>query len=130
MKKTQIQKRPFTSEKTSKKIPVKELAASVSKGRVDIYGLSLEEVCQRHRQTINKTASYDLRAIEQGKYAIFMWSQISNFSPGRRQEALNHIIVLLESAIDTLTRLENREKSKYRHIIDDFRRHFEIVRYF
>lgn len=106
-----------------------ELAASSVQDSVQIYGRSLEEVCLFYRKSVKRTVSFDLRAMEQGQYAIFMWSQIHNFSPGRQKEVLRHIIVLLEIAIDTLTGLENREKSKYRHILDEFRRQFEIVRY-
>lgn len=104
-----------------------ELAATSRSKSVRIYGQSLEEVCLRHKDAIKRTASYDLRAIEQGKYATFMLSQIQNFSPGRRKEVLRHIIVLLETAIDTLSGLENHKKSKYRHITHNLRQQLETA---
>lgn len=98
-----------------------ELAASVRGETVGIYGRSLEEVCLRHKGAIKKTVSYDLRAIEQGQYAIFMLSQLDNFPPHRQAAVSRRITVLLEDAIETLHSLENRERSKYRHIIRRFR---------
>ncbi len=102
-----------------------ELAASVRGNFVEIYGRSLEEVCQRHRGAIKKTVSYDLRALEQGRYAIFMLSQIHNFPAHRRKAVLCHINFLLEDAVETLLSLENRERSKYRHIILRFREYMD-----
>lgn len=119
MRKSKIQKHSSTSRC--------ELAASVRKNVVEIYGHSLEDVCQRHRQAIKNTASYDLRAIEQGKFAMFMLSQIQNFAPQKRKDVCRHIVVLLETAIDTLSGLENRNKSKYHHIIHDFRQQLEVA---
>ena len=80
------------------------LAASAAGGRVAVYGQTLFEVCRFH----------EAKALERGRYALFMLSQIENFDSRDRLWALGRILLLCDSAIDTFESMENREKSLYR----------------
>ena len=58
--------------------------------------------------------SVEAKALERGRYAFFMLSQIENFDSRDRLWALGRILLLCDSAIDTFESMENREKSLYR----------------
>lgn len=90
-----------------------ELAASAMDGNADIYGQTLHEICRFHELSIQRVKSPDLRAIEQGKYALFMLSQIMNFAPSDHVNTLKRIILLCDCAIDTLIKLEGRNTTYY-----------------
>lgn len=55
------------------------LVAFTFQERVVIFGKSLEEICQMYRDSIEKTKRPDLKAIEMGRYAIFILEQWRNF---------------------------------------------------
>lgn len=55
------------------------LVAFTFQERVVIFGKSLEEICQMYRDSIEKTKRPDLKAIEMGRYAVFILEQSGNF---------------------------------------------------
>ena len=90
------------------------LAASAAGGRVAVYGQTLFEVCRFHELSLRRIRSVEAKALERGRYALFMLSQIENFDSRDRLWALGRILLLCDSAIDTFESMENREKSLYR----------------
>jgi len=90
------------------------LAASAAGGRVAVYGQTLFEVCRFHELSLRRIRSVEAKALERGRYALFMLSQIENFDSRDRLWALGRIILLCDSAIDTFESMENRERSLYR----------------
>lgn len=77
------------------------LDAFTFQGRVEIFGESLEEVFQLHRDAIEKANRPDLKAIEMGRYAIFMSEQLENFG-NHKDEMRQGIADLLNCAVTTL----------------------------
>ncbi len=57
-----------------------ELVASVRQGKVNIYGYALERVCRFYREAIQNASSQEQKAIEMGRYAIFLLQQIEHFT--------------------------------------------------
>ena len=55
------------------------LAASAAGGRVAVYGQTLFEVCRFHELSLRRIRSVEAKALERGRYAFFMLSQIENF---------------------------------------------------
>ena len=55
------------------------LAASAAGGRVAVYGQTLFEVCRFHELSLRRIGSVEAKALERGRYAPFMLSQIENF---------------------------------------------------
>lgn len=96
-----------------------ELAASSRNGSVRIYGQSLDEICRRHADLVAQAGNPDLRAIEQGRYAIFMLQQLDRLSDPR-SVALKRIVALLEQAVATLEKSQNRSCRRYRPIVRTF----------
>lgn len=90
------------------------LAASAAGGRVAVYGQTLFEVCRFHELSLRRIRSVEAKALERGRYALFMLSQIENFDSRDRLWALGRILLLCDSAIDTFESMENRERSLYR----------------
>ena len=90
------------------------LAASAAGGRVAVYGQTLFEVCRFHELSLRRIRSVEAKALERGRYAFFMLSQIENFDSRDRLWALGRILLLCDSAIDTFESMENRERSLYR----------------
>ena len=84
------------------------LAASAAGGQ------TLFEVCRFHELSLRRIRSVEAKALERGRYALFMLSQIENFDSRDRLWALGRILLLCDSAIDTFESMENREKSLYR----------------
>ncbi|MFR2509920.1 hypothetical protein, partial [Odoribacter laneus] len=78
------------------------LVAFTFQGRVEIFGKSLEEVFQLHRKAIEKANRPDLKAIEMGRYVIFMleqWRNFGNHSLERRRiiaDLLNYAVTTLQ----------------------------------
>lgn len=75
---------------------------------------TLFEVCRFHELSLRRIRSVEAKALERGRYAFFMLSQIENFDSRDRLWALGRILLLCDSAIDTFESMENREKSLYR----------------
>ena len=96
-----------------------ELAASSRSGSVRIYGQSLDEICRRHAELAARAGHPDLRAIEQGHYASFMLQQLDRLSDPR-PIALKRIVALLEQAVATLEKSQNRPHGRYRPIVRTF----------
>lgn len=85
------------------------LAASAAGGRVAVYGQTLFEVCRFHELSLRRIRSVEAKALERGRYAFFMLSQIENFDSRDRLWALGRILLLCDSAIDTFESMENRK---------------------
>ena len=64
------------------------LAASAAGGRVAVYGQTLFEVCRFHELSLRRIRSVEAKALERGRYALFMLSQIENFDSRDRLWAL------------------------------------------
>lgn len=97
-----------------------ELAASSRRGSVRIYGRSLDEICWRHADLVAHVKSPERRAIEQGRYAEFMWQQLDRLTCPRAV-ALGRIVDLLERAVAALEKSESRSQRSYRPIVRTFR---------
>ena len=61
------------------------LAASAAGGRVAVYGQTLFEVCRFHELSLRRIRSVEAKALERGRYALFMLSQIENFDSRDRR---------------------------------------------
>ncbi len=96
-----------------------QLAASTRGGSIRIYGESLEEVCRRHRSIIRRTKDSAAKALEKGRYALFMLEQIDRFHDRRARLLL--IAALLETAIDTLTQANGGDSVKYGPMVRRFK---------
>lgn len=73
------------------------LAASAAGGRVAVYGQTLFEVCRFHELSLRRIRSVEAKALERGRYALFMLSQIENFDSRDRLWALGRILLLCDT---------------------------------
>ena len=104
-----------------------ELVASVTGETVRIFGYSLEESCRVYERIIKRMVSDEQKAIEQGRYALFILEQIEQFPFVERIVRLRYAGLLLNNAIGILEASEKNIRTRYSRQIELFRKNYLIA---
>lgn len=87
-----------------------ELVASVHKGNMQMYGQTLEEVCQLYEHAIRNKKHPLQKALERTRYVEFILHHIAEFDNHRYPHILGKIIILCDCAISTLSEVKTGER--------------------
>lgn len=90
-----------------------ELVASVRKDSMQMYGQTIEEVCQLYEKSIRSTRHPLQKALERTRYVEFMLYHIDEFHNRRYPEILGKIVSLCDCAIATLSETTPGERTPH-----------------
>lgn len=104
-----------------------ELVASVRNGNMQMYGETLEEVCQLYEQSVRNTKHPLRKALERTRYVEFIIKHINEFDNRSYPKILDRIVTLCDCAIAALSDTKYGERMPHPEAVHVLKRSLKLA---